>query len=71
MTGSILNKSRSFTGNPGEYGVHDYEFQACKMVIKDGVSKSNLKIIENEITNQDRISSSHVVSVRKAIEAPD
>jgi len=38
-------------GNPGDYGIHDYEFGACKVVNKKGISEKNLKLIENEIIN--------------------
>ena len=30
---------------------HDYEFQACKVVGKEGLSDKRIKLIENEITN--------------------
>ena len=71
MKASILEKSRSFIGGPGEHGRHDYEFQACKVIEKAGLAEKKLKVIENEILNQDRISSSYVVKLRKAIETPD
>ena len=58
-------------GNTDEHGIHDYEFQACKVIRKDGLSENNLKLIENEILNQDSVASLYVVKVRKAIEAPD
>ena len=58
-------------GPPGEYGIHDYEFVACKVIEKDGLSKGSLKLIENEIVNQDCIASLYVVKAKKAIEAPD
>ena len=51
MNNSILGKSRSFTGNAGDYGIHDYEFGACKVIEKAGISEKNLKLIENEIVN--------------------
>ena len=68
---SILDKSRSYMGAPGEYGVHDYEFVACKVMEKAGLSQQSLKLIENEIVNQDCIASLYVVKTRKAIEAPE
>jgi len=35
---SILEKSRSYMGPVGEYGIHDYEFVACKVIDKNGLS---------------------------------
>ena len=35
----------------GQFGIHDYEFQACKVVCKTNLSERRLKLIENEIIN--------------------
>jgi len=51
MNNSILGKSRSYFGNPGECGIHDYEYGACKVIEKAGISEKYLKLIENEIIN--------------------
>ena len=54
-----------------QVGIHDYEYFACKVINKKGMNSKYLKMIENEITNQDAISSMHVVKMRKAIEGID
>ena len=51
---SILGKSRAFNGTQMggvQSGIHDYEYQACKVVTKEGLSERRLKLIENEIIN--------------------
>jgi len=71
MEASAMGKSKSFFGGNDQYGVHDYEFQACKVIEKANLSERRLKLIENEIVNQDAGSSLYVVKVRRAIETPE
>ena len=54
-----------------ERSLHDYEFVACKVINKEGLSQKRLLSIENEIVNQDLIQSEYCVKMRRAIETPD
>ena len=76
MNNSILHKSRSFMNDISMNGemaheAHDYDFAACKVIQKSLVNAKKMKIIENEITNQDRIASSYVVKLRKAVDTEE
>ena len=51
--------------------LHDYEFGACKVITKEGLSDQYLEYIQNEIINQDLVENRFVVRLRKAIETPD
>ena len=76
MNNSILHKSRSFMNDTSMNGAvahepHDYDFAACKVIQKSLVNAKKMKIIENEIMNQDRIASSYVVKLRKAVDTEE
>lgn len=58
--------------NGGEFDEpQDYDFAACKVIQKSLVNPKKMKIMENEITNQDRIASSYVVKLRKAVDTEE